>query len=839
MKAVIMAGGFGTRLRPLTINTPKPMVPVANRPIMGHVVSLLARHNITDITALLFFQPEKIKNHFGNGGAYGVNIKYVKPTEDYGTAGAVSFAAGDSAEPVLVISGDLITDFNLTDAINWHNSKKAEATLLLTRLENPLAFGIVITDDDGRIVRFLEKPTWGEAFSDTINTGIYILEPSALKMIPRAANFDFSQNLFPRMLNDKKKLYGRIMAGYWRDVGNVDEYRQVHYDFFEGRLPLSLGVTEKRSGDGLIFASDSVTIEKDVSFAGKVVIGDGAVIKKGSRLENCVVGNNTVVESDCIFKKSIVWSDSIIGRETVMNEAIVGSRSRLGHNVALIDDSIVSDDCVVGEFATVKANCKIWPGKTVDDGAIVSSSLVWGEKWNRELFTDAKITGLALTEVTPEMAVKIGSAFGAFLGIGNSVVTSRDASDISRLLKRGLLSGLLAAGVNTADLEMMPLPVVRYRLQKGGYSAGIYLRHNPLDYRLIDIIFFDGVGLDMPPAKLKKIEQLYIGEDYVRATLEQIGRLTTPQYVLEDYQRDFISHIKVEFIQEAGFKVVIDHSNGASSQIFPTIFSELGITAIEINASLGARRPLPGISVEHRGVQELSSTTQVSSIVRSLKADIGFIINPAAEKLVVVDEKGDPIDDQLLLLLVTDLFLRLNKVNKIAAPVNASMGIERIAEKYGIEVIRVPSSHLAMMETSRSGRAGFVGGTKGGFIFPGFQHCSDAIISAVKILEMLAETKVKLCDERHKFEQYNLQTLSVPCPWARRGTVMRKLITDSKDKKRELIDGVRIFENSGWVLVTPDRDKASFNIIAESVSREKTLTLIELYKKAVEQYQSA
>jgi len=834
-----MAGGFGTRLRPLTINTPKPMVPIANRPIMGHVVSLLARHKITDITALLYFQSEKIKDHFGDGTAYGVNIKYVKPTEDFGTAGAVAFAMGQSDESVLIISGDLVTNFNLTEAIKWHNDKKAEATILLTRLENPLAYGIVITDDDARITRFLEKPTWGEAFSDTINTGIYILEPEVIKMIPRSANFDFSQNLFPKMLLEKRKLYGRIMDGYWRDVGNVDEYRQVHFDFFDGELPLWLDYPEKKIGEGLVCAGKNVTIENDVTFFGKVIVGDGAVIKEGARLENCIIGNNTIVEPSCNFKKSIIWSDSTIGRESVLNEAIVCSRSHLGRNVALFDDSIVSDECTIGEFATVKANCKIWPGKTVDEGAIVSSSLVWGEKWNRELFTDAKITGLALVEVTPEMAVKIGSAFGAFLGHGHSVVTSRDASDISRLLKRGLLSGLLGAGINAADLEMMPLPVVRYRLQKGGFSAGIYLRHNPLDYRLIDIIFFDGVGLDMPPAKLKKVERLYIGEDYERVSLEQIGRLTTPQYVLEDYQREFISHIKADLIRDAGFKVVIDHSNGASSQIFPTIFSELGITAIELNASLSSRRSVAATSSDFKGSRELSSASQVSSIVQSLKADIGFIVNSAAEKLVVVDEKGDPIDDQLILLIVTDLFLRLNKVARIAVPVNASMGVDKIAEGYGVEVIRVPGSHLAMMETSRSGKVGFVGGTRGGFIFPGFQHCSDAIISAVKILEMLAETKIKLSEARRKYEGFKLQTLSVPCPWARKGTVMRKLISESKDKKRELIDGVRIFEDSGWVLVTPDRDKASFNIIAESVSQEKASRLIDHYKKAVEEYQSA
>jgi len=226
MKAIIMAGGFGTRLRPLTINVPKPMAPIGNSPMMEHVLSLLVKHGITDITSLLYFQPDKIKDYFGDGSAFGVDMKYILPDEDYGTAGAVRYAMADANEPVLVISGDLVTDFDLTEAIKWHRQKKAEATLLLTRMENPLAYGIVISDDDGRIVRFFEKPSWGEAFSDTINTGIYLLEPSAVEMIPMKESFDFSQNLFPEMLKRQMGLYGKIMDGYWKDVGNVDEYHR-------------------------------------------------------------------------------------------------------------------------------------------------------------------------------------------------------------------------------------------------------------------------------------------------------------------------------------------------------------------------------------------------------------------------------------------------------------------------------------------------------------------------------------------------------------------------------------------------------------------------------------
>ncbi len=832
MKGIIMAGGFGTRLRPLTINIPKPMVPIGNLPMMEHVVGLLAKNGISDITALLYFQANTIRDHFRDGRAFGVTMDYVQPVEDFGTAGAVRSALNVVNEPVLVISGDLATDFDLTEAINWHRQKAAEATILLTRMENPLAYGIVITDQDGRIVRFLEKPSWGEAFSDTINTGIYILEPATIQLIPPKTSFDFSQNLYPLMLSKKMQLYGKIMTGYWRDIGNVDEYRRAHINFYEGKLKLDLKVDAIEGSKGTVYQGANVHIEEETELTGKVVLGNDVYLESGVKLHNCVVGHRTRVGARCNLKNSVIWEDCTIGAETVMSRSVVGSRTHLGHNVQLLDEVIVSDDCAVGDSATVKANCKIWPGKTVDAGAIVSTSIVWGEKWNRELFTNSKITGLALNEITPEMAVRVGAAFGAFLGQGSAVVTSRDASDTSRLLKRGLISGLLAAGVNVSDLETLPIPVVRYALQKGGHAAGIYVRHSPEDYRLIDFIFFDGSGLDMPTSKLKKVERMYFGEDFARASLDHIGHLETPQRVLENYRLDFLNEIDVDTIKKAGFKVVIDHSNGSSSQIFPTLFTELGISAVELNATLNPRK------FSSSPEESAQAIVQLSSIVTSLNADIGFLLNPAAEKLTVVDEQGKPVDSQLLLLIVTDLYLKTNEVKRIAVPVGASMGVEEIAEQHGVQVIRVANDHLAMMEIRRQGNVDFVGGTRGGFVFPGFQMGADAMVAAVKTLEMMAQTKSRPGTLRKKFEHLHRQIVSVPCPWAKKGTVMRKLITGSEDKRRQLVDGVRIFENKGWVLVIPDRLTASFNILAESESKEETSHLIDQYRTLVDQFQS-
>ncbi|MBN2227560.1 MAG: NTP transferase domain-containing protein [candidate division Zixibacteria bacterium] len=832
MKAIIMAGGFGTRLRPLTINLPKPMVPIGNIPMMEHVVNLLKRNGFDELVSLLFFQAEEIKHHFGDGHKFGVRMDYLQPTEDYGTAGAVRFAEDFIDDTVLVISGDVLTDFDLSEAIDWHRAKKADATIMLTRVENPLPYGIVITDDDDRIVRFLEKPSWGEAFSDTINTGIYILEPHAVRLIPPRTNFDFSQNLYPLMLSKKMGLYGMVASGYWKDVGNIKEYARAHRDLLSGSINLDLGLKQKKIGEADVYFGKNVHLGDNVTFKGVVILGDDSTVSSGAELNNSVVGNRVKVGEKSSLFNTIVWSDTWIGAESKLEQSIVCSRSWIGENVVLMDDAIVSDECKIGKGATIKANCKIWPGKTVDDGAILSSSLVWGDKWNRELFTQSKVTGLAMTELTPEMAVKLGAAFGAFLGPGKRVVTSRDASDTSRLLKRGMIAGLLAAGIDVDDIEAMPIPVVRYALKHGSYGAGVYIRHNPADYHLIDIIVFNGDGLDMPTAKLKKVERMFFGEDFRRASLDEIGHLDLPAGVLEDYRDDFLGTIRPDIIRKAGFKVVIDYANGGASQVYPTLFSQLGINLVALNAYVDPRK------LSAHPDEQAQSIVQLSSIVKSLNADIGFMLNPAAEKLTVVDENGNLIDSQLLLLLVTHLFLRTHKANRIAVPVSASMGVEEIASRYGVEVIRVRNSHLAMMEAYQNSGVDFVGGTLGGFIFPDFQLGTDAIMATVYILEMMAKEKVRLGEIRSKFEHYLRKEIKVPCPWAKKGQVMRKLITMTSEKERQLIDGVRVFENGGWVLVAPDNLAGAFTILGESESKESLDKMVNRYQTLVEEAQS-
>ena len=233
MKAVIMAGGFGTRIHPLTIDLPKPMIPLYNRPIMLHIIELLKKHGIDELVLLLYHQPMVIKNFFGDGSEFGVRITYVTPLEDFGTAGAVKMAAKHLGERFMIISGDLLTDFDLSQAIAFHEERQAKATLTLTSVKDPLQFGVVITNKEGKITKFLEKPGWGEVFSDTINTGIYVLEPEVLDMLPEGENRDWSKDIFPQMLANDDALYGCRLDGYWADIGNTDSYLESCEDIAE------------------------------------------------------------------------------------------------------------------------------------------------------------------------------------------------------------------------------------------------------------------------------------------------------------------------------------------------------------------------------------------------------------------------------------------------------------------------------------------------------------------------------------------------------------------------------------------------------------------------------
>ncbi|MEE8417880.1 MAG: sugar phosphate nucleotidyltransferase, partial [candidate division Zixibacteria bacterium] len=559
MKAVIMAGGFGTRLRPLTANIPKPMVPMAGRPVMEHILLLLKKHKIKHVTAVLYFQSEQIKSYFGNGKRWNVDIKYITSEADYGTAGSVKNAQRNLDSRFIVISGDVLTDFDISGAIDFHIKKKALATIVLTRVENPLRYGIVITSKSGKITRFLEKPGWGQVFSDTVNTGIYILEPEVLDMIPPALEYDFSQDLFPVMLEKKLKLYGYIAPGYWRDIGNIEDYYIGHQDILDGKVNVQIPGLKADNTDASLFIGENTMISHGSLLSGTVVVGNNVKIGPRAKIFNTVIGDGSIIGRDVNLSRVIAWEGVSIGPKAEISEAILCKGSFVGEGATVEEECIISDNSRVGDGAWIKRKVKIWPNKEVESGATLTSSLIWGESWSRELFSDAKVTGIGNAEITPEFAAKLGAAYGATVGAGRTIAVCRGASDTSRMINRAVISGLLSTGVNVADLRTVPVPVLRQELKSGRMAGGIHVRLNPDGYEEMDIIFFDQNGRDLPAAKTKSIERLFIREDFRRASIGSTGSLDFPQRVFETYRETFISHIDKSVFLNSKFKAVIDY----------------------------------------------------------------------------------------------------------------------------------------------------------------------------------------------------------------------------------------------------------------------------------------
>jgi mannose-1-phosphate guanylyltransferase/phosphomannomutase len=819
-----MAGGFGTRLKPLTINRPKPMVPVANRPLMEHIVALLRRHGITDLVSILYFQPDHITSHFGDGSAFGVDMRYVTADADYGTAGAVR-NAGDLIldDRTIVISGDVLTDFDLTAAIRSHEERVAEATIALTSVENPLAFGIVIADEEsGRIERFLEKPTWGEVFSDTINTGIYILEPEALQRVPARTNVDFSKDLFPQMLREEAGLYGYVASGYWRDIGNIDEYRVAHRDALAGRVSLDFAGRHQEQTGGSMWLESGVRLGGNVTVRGTVVVGRDAQIGDDVVLENVIVGAGSVIGDGAELRDTVLWDRCRVGGRARMGESVCASRVHIGKSALIREKCVISDDAQVGDFAVVGPNVKVWPDKVVEERASLTHSLIWGEAWERSLFTGARVSGIPNFELTPEIAARLAGAYGAALGTGAFVATSRDSDRASRMINRALMTGFMSAGLNVEDLREMPIPVVRHAVHHGREAGGIHVRRSPFDSKVVDILFFDKDGRDLPPGKTQSIERLFAREDFPRAGPEGTGDINFPTRIVEGYHEHFLAEVGPDAIAERRFNLVIDFAYGTTVSVLPGLLGALRAEMVSLNAYAAPGRL-------SRTEQEFhDSLERLGGIVRSIRADLGLWIDPGGEVIHLVDNEGRKLPAELMQLVFVELALAHLDVRRVAIPVTSPAAVADLIRVHGGDVLWTKTEHHAMMASAE--QADMIAGTRGEFIFPHFIPAYDGMFAAARLLQGLAASGAPLSELADRHRTIFLRQERVACPWGRKGAVMRRLMQETEHENRQLVDGVKIWKGEReWAMVIPHSDKPYFVVTVEAPDSDGADALLDRY----------
>jgi len=810
-----MAGGEGTRLRPLTVNRPKPMVPICNRPVMEYVLELLKRHGVDTVIMTLHYLAEEVVSYFGDGSDFGLQIIYSVEDEPLGTAGSVKKVEEYLDETFLVVSGDALTDFDLGRVLAFHRENNAVATVTLTRVESPLEYGVVITDDNHRIVRFLEKPSWGEVFSDQVNTGIYVLEPEILENLESDRFYDFSKDVFPQLLEKKRPLFGYVAQGYWCDIGDLEHYRKAHQDMFAGRILHEMPGEERSRG---VWIGTGTEIDPSAHLEYPVVIGRNCRIRAGATVGQFTsIGDNCILEEESSLHRDILWNNVYLGRKSRTSGSIVSRQCTIKSNVTLSDGVVLGENVFVGRGALIFPQVKIWPDKNVEDGATVSMSLIWGLLAPGSLFGLDGVTGLGNIEITPEFAMKLGAAYGSFLEKGTVVTTSRDAHPSARLTNRALICGLCSVGVKVLDLQLTPAPISRYAIRNERPSGGIHTRIHSDDARILQIQFYDSRGINIEKAMERKIENLFVRQDFRRTDLDEVGTIDFSARTLEHYLEGFTSHVDTDLIRQAGFKAVIDYSYGNASLVLPSILGKLGTEAISLNAYMD-----PTKAHEVQDSHE-ASMKQLANIVSTLKADLGVMMDLDAERLSVVDERGQILEGNALLCMMALMVFRQGTGVLLATPITAPSTLEELAAQHGGRVIRTRTDSRSLMHTATLGQAriALAGTPQGGFIFPSFSPGFDALFAFARLLEMMAAEKLPLSELARRIPAHPMRHETLDCAWPNKAKVMRLLVEHFRDRPLEMLDGVRVGMEGGSVLVIPHPTRARLNVWVEAETDQR------------------
>ncbi|GAC1646920.1 MAG: mannose-1-phosphate guanyltransferase [Herpetosiphon sp.] len=823
-----MAGGEGSRLRPLTINRPKPMVPLADRPVLGHIVELLKLHGITDIVMTVQYLANVIQDQFGDGTAYGVQIEYSVEETPLGTAGSVANAAHLLDEPFLVISGDAVTDVNLSDLMARHREQAPLATITLKHVPNPLDYGVVITDDRGFVQQFVEKPSWGQVISDTVNTGIYVLDPRVFAYISPGQVTDWSKDVFPAVLREQQPLAGYVTDAYWTDIGTIEEYMRATADYLSGRVLLPRG--GRRLGSE-IWTGGEVEIAPDAQLFGPIFLGNGVKIKGGVVINGpAVIRDYTIVDAGAHIDRSIVWRNSYIGERAELLGAIVTRQCNIKSRAMLFEGVVVGDQTVVNAGAVIQPDVRIWPSKEIDEGATVSTSLIWGSQGRRILFGRYGITGLVNVDLTPEFCAKLGAAFGGTLPKGSTVIMNRDAHYSPRMLKRAIISGLPSAGVNVLDARTLPIPVARFLVHAVGAVGGVHVRLSPFDNRVADIKFFDKDGLDLDTGAQRRIENVFFREDYRRVYLDEIGRIDYAQQAEELYIRSFLQTLQADARAAIAhrFNIVVDYGGANASGVLTTILRRLNCRALELNANMVESR------MQETSTQFEEGMEQLMAIVPVVHAELGVRIDTGGEKIFVIDDIGRRLTGLQLLATATELAMRCYGPCKVAVPVSAPRMLESIAARHGGSIVRTRANVSALMAQAQLDDSfALLGDAAGNLVVPSFYPTVDGLFATVWLMELLALQKVKLSDVVNSLPQYHIADAKVPCRWENKGMVMRKLNEQYAERRPSQIDGVKIEMDTSWVLILPDPEGPFFHIIAEGDDPEQAQALVQQYAEVV------
>lgn len=528
MKAVILAGGFGTRLRPLTCTVPKPMAELLGKPVLAYILELLKAHGADDVTLTTAYMPECIARYIESYPKQGMQLRCVEETEPLGTAGSVKAALHTADAPILVLSGDGICDFDLTAVLKFHREKNAAVTIVTAKVQDPREYGLVHTDENGAVIGFCEKPDWNGVSTGFANTGIYVLSPEVLGEIPENRSFDFSKDLFPRLLQKKLPIFGCLAAGYWCDIGDLTAYRTCQADLLSGKVQFP-----RRAVAGGVYAEETLP-EGEYQLVPPVHIGRDVVIGKGAVIgPNTVIGDGSYVGKDAKICESILLRNTAVYDKSVVNQAVICENAVLKYGAQVFEDSAVGAECVVGSHACIGPQARVWPKKYIENGAHASGNLKYGAP-RTELFSDYGICGLAGVELDPVRLSLLGRSI-ASCTLGKKIGIAADSGSAGRAAYHILAGALAVQGSSVWNFGACLLPQLYFYTAFCSLQSGIYISEHGGRLRLQ---LFCAGGLPLPRGVQREIESRFRNGDFCRISPDGAKEISDMESLEAVYLRE-------------------------------------------------------------------------------------------------------------------------------------------------------------------------------------------------------------------------------------------------------------------------------------------------------------
>jgi mannose-1-phosphate guanylyltransferase/phosphomannomutase len=617
-----------------------------------------------------------------------------------------------------------------------------------------------------------------------------------------------------------------VADGYWEDVGTHESYLKAQADVLAGRVDAKIDGFEVSPG---VWVAEGAEVDPDAVLTGPLAIGDYAKIEAGAQLrEFTVIGSNVVVKEGAFLHRAVVHNNVYVGLGATLRGCVVGRNTDVMRSVRIEESAVVGDECVIEPEAYISAGVKVYPFKTIEAGAVVNTSVIWESRGQRMLFGPRGVSGLVNVEITPELCVRLASAYATTLKKGTTVTTSRDVSRAARALKRAVHGALNASAINVVDMEAQPLPVARFETARSEYSGGVALRTTPGDPQSIDIIFLDSDGADMSPTAQRKLERVFSRQEYRRAFPGEIAELRYPPRVVEAYTHELLRSIDMQGVRGAGLKVVADCAGGTVSLVLPALLGRIGVDVLTVNNRLDEASPTQSLAQIRAGMHRLAE------LVSSSRAAFGVRFDPVGERITLVDEKGALVSDERALLVVMDLIAAERRTGRVALPVTTTRVASRVAAFHGVRVDWTPTSLHGIYEATAAGDVIFAADGRGGFVIPEFSRSIDGIAAFARLLGLVARTRLTLSQIDARIPAVHLLKRSMPTPWAAKGSVMRTVVEAAGDRAVDTTDGVRVEGPDGsWVLVLPDPSEAVTHLWAEGADGDSAQAQLDEWAAVV------